>query len=68
MARSFAKPPLCIKKGSSINVERSRRQVAVANGGASVKRMRIDAVETAETLTSITMLGDMPGRSTKAIL
>jgi hypothetical protein len=29
--------------------------------------MRIDAVETAEILTSITRFGGKPGRSTKAI-
>jgi hypothetical protein len=56
-----------MKKGSSISVERRRRQVATAIGGDSAKRMRIDAVETAEILTSITRFGGKPGRSTKAI-
>jgi hypothetical protein len=60
-------PPRLRKKGSNIRVERARRQVAIAIGGASVNRIRIEAVETAAMLTSRTRFGGKPGLSPKLI-
>jgi hypothetical protein len=60
-------PPRLRKKGSNIRVERARRQVAIAIGGASVNRIRIEAVETATMLTSRTRFGGTPGLSPKSI-
>jgi hypothetical protein len=67
MARSLETPPRLRKKGSSISVERTRRHVAIAIGGASVSRIKMEAVETATMLTSSTRFGGTSGLSPKSI-
>jgi hypothetical protein len=65
--RNLENPPRLRKNGSSINVERTRRHVAMAIGGALVNRIRMEAVETATMLTSKTRLGGNLGLSPKSI-
>jgi hypothetical protein len=55
------------KNGRSIRVERTRRHVAIAIGGAALILMRIDAVETATMLTSSARFGGNAGLSVKPI-
>jgi hypothetical protein len=65
--RSFWKPLLNMKKGKSIRDDRVSLQVAIAIGGASVRRIRMEAVETATRLTINARLGENPGFSPKSI-
>jgi hypothetical protein len=67
MVLNLEMPLLFRKNGRSINVERVRRHVAMAIGGASVNRISIEAVETATILTSRTRFGGTPGLSPNLI-